>query len=147
MKNKTLIILIALMLFSCSTRVLNHDENKALQDANKVLKILYFNEDYKAAYDQFDPWFQRNYTPDDLKKIVTDMKTGYGKLKDLQADSFSIMERSSIITLYFNGTHENASSYHRVILKGNAKNGYKIYGLNISDEPFPFTKNRKNFSK
>ena len=139
----------AVIFIGCGPATVGHDEEKAVTDANAVLKILYFSNDIKGAYGKFDDGFKKSYTADDLKKIIDDMKnkeTGYGKLKELKADSFYPLPSKKIITIYYDGNNEKAPSYHQVVMFGDI-NGYKIYGLYITDKPFPENKYRQKFKK
>ena len=143
------IFIVSIILSSCgltkSPEPVVHDAEKAVSDVSKTLSALYFKKDYTAAYEAFDAEFKRAYLPENLEGSVVEMITGYGRINRLDIDSYSASERSEFLSLYASGLNEKGVTYHRFILKGSGKKGYKIYGLHIMPSPFPVTKDRVTF--
>ena len=144
MKKIFIINFIAILLYGCGVNIIIHDEDKAVTEANLVLEILFINENYKEAYDKFDPEFKKHYTSANLKQIVEQVRSEFGNLKEFQVDSFLPMPGKRAITLFYKGIHEDGVSYHRVVLVGDKK-GYKVTGLLFAKQPYPEHKLRKKF--
>jgi len=150
MRELSLVLLVSAILFSScgltkAPEPVVHDAEKAISDTSKALSALFFKKDYAAAYEMFDAEFKKAYLPENLEGSVVEMITGYGRIKRLDIDSYSASKSSEFLSLYASGLNEKGVTYHRFILKGSGKKGYKMYGLHIMPSPFPVTKDRVTF--
>ena len=57
MIKKMFFVLLLFLLSGCMSAPVVHDASKAVEDANKVLKMLYFRHDYDGARKEFDSEF------------------------------------------------------------------------------------------
>lgn len=139
------------LLTGCLTdfNAIKHDPQKALKDANPVLKTFYIDENFEAAYQKFDPKLKEYHKADTFGKMLADMKNKYGRVKELQPDSYQKTPALKTIILYYIGKNEKATTYHRIVLEGDpeSKSGYQIIGLFYDNKPYPPNKLRFNINK
>ncbi len=133
-----LLVCVVFLGAGCRINVLNvsHDETRAVADANKVLSLLYLKGDYVSAYEGLAPETRKSLSSDALKALLETLRSRHGRLLSLRADSFAIMPGQKALTLFYVGTHEKGTSYHRVVVTGDAS-GYRVAGLWFSDQPYP----------
>lgn len=77
-RGSPLIGFLFVFLAGCSMRVLRHDPNLAVTEANRVLRVLYFQEDYVGAFKLFSKEFQRQHRPESLEDVVEELKMRFG---------------------------------------------------------------------
>ena len=136
MKKGILCMLALLLLAGCRPAPVLHDANKAVEDANAALKLLYFTHDYEGARKLLDGEFTFFHSSANLQESVEKMEGGYGKLKVLTAEAYTPFAAGNVLILYYKGQNEKSTTYHQITMKGNAQNGYKVYGINITYEEF-----------
>lgn len=125
------------VLAGCGSNAIRHDPGLAVAEANKLLRTLYFDEDYTRAYDELDPGHKVHYEPDHLRQTVDQMRDLFGNIEELQAYSYELISTERSITLYYKGTNQRGASYHRVVLVGDADSGYKVTGVFLASQQYP----------
>jgi hypothetical protein len=125
-----------LLLAGCRFEAVEHNPNKAISDAHLFLKALYVDEDYQKAFNFAHAELQQTAKPDDLRKVVARIKSQYGNLERLKADSY-MQTPGSTMELFYVGTYDKGTLYHRVVLMGNVSSGYKVSGVWFKAEPYP----------
>ena len=118
---------------------------KAVSDTNQFLKALYFDERFAEALRLADPTLRNSASPADLENIVKKTKQEVGDVKKLKADSY-LMTQGRSMELFYVGTYEKGTLYHRLVLVGDASSGYKVSGVWFQPEPYPEQALRRKFS-
>jgi hypothetical protein len=133
-----------LSLPACQFRSVRHSPVKAAVDANKFLKVLYFDEDYRGALRLADEQLRQSVTASELKKTVDEMKQQLGALKTLRADSY-LMTQGETMELFYTGEYEKGVLHHRLVLLGNASSGYRVSGVWFQVYPYQENRLRRKF--
>ena len=133
MKKCVAAVLACLMLTGCGFCAGVVDEDKVVAEANKVLKALYMDRDFKGAYDMCGDLLKRMVMSEDLEKNVLAMESYAGKVKLFKPVSYAPTQQG--ITVFYTAINERGVSYHKVNLAGNAMQGYKVVGVYVNDHP------------
>ena len=141
---KTAISLILLCFSACHIQATKHDPEKAVLDTNQFLKAFYFEENPSEALKFCDEQIRTSGATDALTKMLSQIKRERGALKGLVADSY-LMVQGPAMELFYVGTYENGVLYHRLVVVGNALDGYKISGVWFQHEPYPEGPLRRKF--
>src|SRR5713226_7659803 len=139
MKRTTRCAILALLvtfLCDCRLETVQQDPNRAVSDANQFLKALYFDGRFSEAQDLADPELRHATTPAVLREIAEKATQQKGALKTLKADSY-LMTPGRTMELFYIGTYEKGTLYHRLVLSGDASSGYKVSGVWFQPEPYP----------
>ena len=81
-----------------------------------------------------------------MRRLVDQIDQRQGKLTVLQADSY-LMTPGKAMELFYVGTYENGTLYHRLVLMGDADTGYKVSGIWYSVDPYPKHTLRREFKQ
>jgi hypothetical protein len=150
----TIIGLAALVTTGCGTKqpsnqpgnwrveVIAHSEQRAVADANLVLRDMYLRADYEAASAGFAPAVRQQATPAALRQIANQLTARLEKLTVLEAEAFEPIPGQRAMSLFYRGTHARGTSYHRIVVTGDAS-GYRVSGVFFRFEPYPENKLRK----
>jgi hypothetical protein len=110
------------------------------------LKALYFDEQFDEALQLADPALRNSASPTDLENMVRRAQQQLGTLKKLKADSY-LMTLGRSMELFYVGTYERGTLYHRLVLVGDASSGYKVSGVWFQREPYPPSSLRRQFTE
>lgn len=137
-----------LLLFSASCKVesVRHEPAIAVTDGNQFLKTLYIEEDYERARGLADAQLQQSVTASDLSQMVKGIERDQGDLQTLKADSY-LMVQGRGMELFYVGTYNRGTLYHRLVLNGDASSGYKVSGVWYSIDPYPDQPLRRKFDQ
>ena len=134
MKRAVLILILAVVLSGCSVKTIYHDEDIAIDVANKfLLNIIKGN--YSDAYNK--------QIGDRLKDIVSLEQFEEGLRQSAQVrgaiskalfDSFEPVPGQRAIQLFYNVYHENEVIMYHFVLEGDGKAGYRIILLDIGNQ-------------
>lgn len=136
-----LLILVGL---ACQVQTFKHDPIKAAENGNIFLKALYLDEDPYKAFEFSDPQLKQSATPNNLLEMTAAISRQYGKLTQLRADSY-LMKQGQTIELFYVGTYDKGTLYHRIVLIGDATVGYKVSGVWFQPEAYPEQPLRRKF--
>jgi hypothetical protein len=139
-----IVLFILLCLPACHYQAIKHDPHKAVVDANRFMKALYLDENPSEALQYCDEQMRVPTAIDSLGKIINQTKQERGSLKRLAASSY-LMEQGSAMQLLYVGTYEKGVLYHRIVVDGNASDGYRVTGVWFQLEPYPQSQLRRNF--
>jgi hypothetical protein len=138
--------MLSLLLCDCRIERVKQDPTKAVSDTNQFLKALYFEERFDEALRLADPTLSNSATPADLENMVKKTKQEVGEVKKLKADSY-LMTQGRSMELFYVGTYEKGTLYHRLVLVGDAFSGYRVSGVWFQAEPYPEQTLRRKFSE
>jgi hypothetical protein len=140
------IMLFGSMVFfsACYSKTVKHQPVRAANDANRVLRAVYIDGDYQKALELADASMQRSVKVDDLIQLTELIRQQRGKLKTLKADSYIMMSGNTMELIYV-GEYELGIFYHRVVMVGDATNGYKVSGLWCRPDAYPDDPMRRKF--
>lgn len=147
LRTKTLNLgLIILLIAGCHIQSVRHDPVKAAFEINGFLKAVYVNGNYSKALELADVQFRQSVTPEGLRQLAEGIRTERGELKTLKADSY-LMTMGSTMELFYVGTYEKGTLYHRVVLAGDLSTSYRVSGIWYSVEPYPEQTLRRRFEQ
>lgn len=138
--------LLLIFLSACQVQNVHHDPVAAVSDANRFLKALYLQRDYSKALELADVQLRQSSNADDLRPIVERIKGERGELKALKADSY-LMTPGRTMELFYIGTYERGTLYHRLVLAGDVPSGYRVSGVWYSVDPYPEQPMRRSFNQ
>jgi hypothetical protein len=138
----TLALLVSLP--NCVVRPVRHEPGEALIISNKFLSALYYDGDYKRAFQYVDSHFKETASIDDLHTLVLRIKQERGNLQAIRTESYLIVPGSGM-QLFYVGTYDRGMLYHRVAVSGDASSGYQIAGVWYSTDPYPRQSLRRDF--
>ncbi|HBB94678.1 MAG TPA: hypothetical protein DC054_04750 [Blastocatellia bacterium] len=141
-----LLAFLILLPFGCNVQTVTHDPVKAVSDTNGFLKALYLEENYPKALSLADVQLRQSVTADDLREIVAGIKQRCGSLKTLRADSY-LMTPGSTMELFYVGTYETGTLYHRLVLVGDVSSGYRVAGVWYQAEDYQEQPLRRKFDQ
>lgn len=135
MRKVALAIILILFVSGCSTTVVNHDVDKAINTTNMFLKNL-IKEDYSAAYrEQISDRMKSNMSFKDFETTLKQIKQSRGKIKKAVFESYMDVpgqrETQLFYTVYDGET--GTVPYH-FVLEGDSSAGYKINLVDIGDK-------------
>lgn len=132
-----LALILILFLGGCSptVSVIHHDEDKAIETANKLLSYL-IKEDYKAAYNDCIGDRLKEALP--YKRFNSDVKKGQqirGPIKKAIFDSYMPVPRQRAIQLFYSVEHEQAGTiiYH-FVMEGDKPTGYRVVLVDVGNQ-------------
>lgn len=135
LKFKIAALLLVLAVTSCGA-LYYHNPQKARQTAYTFLNAVYVQGNFEKAYSMVDADFDRDYSAGYLEKISARFFRVFDKLEGLKADAYLAEQGDRAIMILFTGISEKAPSYHKVMLIGDGKRGYKVSSVIYSDVPF-----------
>ncbi len=119
-------LLMGTSLAACvKVQVIKHNPNRAAEDAAAVLTLIYFKQDYEAAYAAFDSQVRERTTFQDFTTGVERENAALGLMLELRAEGYKPQQGQRAMLLFFTGTHERGTSYHKLLMAGDS-GGYKI---------------------
>ena len=139
----SLITILSLFICGCRMETVKQDPTRAVSDTNQFLKALYFDKNFDEAFRLAAPTLQTSATPVDLENMVKEAEERAGAIKSLKAESYRMTPGKSM-ELFYVGTCEKGSLYHRLVLEGDAS-GYKVSGVWFQPEPYPDDVLRRKF--
>jgi hypothetical protein len=113
-----------------------HNPQKARETAYSFLNAVYMQGNFEKAYSMVDADFDRDYGPGYLEKISIRFVKVFDKLEGLKADAYLYESGERSMMILFSGLSEKAPSYHKVMLVGDGKHGYRVSSVIYSDIPF-----------
>lgn len=129
-------LLIATALAACAkAQVIKQDPNRAAEDAAAVLTLIYFHQDYEAAYAAFDSRVRERITFEDFSAGVDRETAALGAMLELSAEGYKPLQSERAMLLFFTGTRERGTSYHKLLMAGDS-GGYKIAYVGSASAPF-----------
>src|ERR1041384_1903228 len=143
-----LLVVSSLLAFSasCQLQKFKHSPLRAASDANRFLSALYFERDYSKALELADPILSQSATKENLEVMVDELKQQKGEVREFKADSY-LMVQGRGMELFYVGHWQRGTSYHRLVLSGDADSGYRVSGIWYKDEPYPDQALRHRFSE
>jgi hypothetical protein len=141
-------VLGVLLLFLCGCRLeaIQHNPIQAVSEANRFLKTLYIEENYREAFESGHAELRNSGTPDNLRQIAERIRQQFGYLERLKADSY-MQTPGRTMELFYVGSYERGTMYHRIVLMGDATSGYKVSGLWFKADPYPEHTMRHKFNE
>jgi hypothetical protein len=137
MRRIAFFVLLILALVGCvKVQVIKHNPYRAAEDASATLETMFFDQDYEATRAMADEGFRDKTTPQQMSSIVDQLNAVLGPMNELRAEAYKPMNGQKAITLFFEGTHERGTSYHRVVVTGDS-GGYRVCSIESGDRPFP----------
>lgn len=127
--------------------IIYHDEDRAALEAAQALKLIYFDQNFQAAFDRWIPEFKEHNKADDFKKVVDWFTKKYGKLSKIQSDSYQTVFGKKAIIIFFTSMAERENPVFRVWMDGDGKEGYKVRAIYIQDRFLTGDKPRLPFKK
>ncbi len=143
-KYQLVIVLFVFIAASCGL-VFTHNPQKARGIANSFLNAVYVDGDFRKAYAMVDNDFEKNFGPGYLEKIGLRFNKVFHRLEGIKADYYLFERGDRSIMLLFTGLSEKAPSYHRIMMTGDARHGYKVSAVFYSDMPFTGYRTLKPF--
>jgi hypothetical protein len=113
-----------------------HSPQKARETAYNFLNSVYMQGNFDRAYSLVDADFLRDYGSGYLEKISTRFFRVFDRLEGLRADAYLVEQGDRSIMVLFSGISEKAPSYHKVMLIGDGRRGYRVSSVIYSDAPF-----------
>ena len=141
---RTVIPFILLCFSACHIHATKHDPVKAALDTNQFLKALYLDENPSEALKFCDEQFRTSGATNALTRMISQIKAERGRLKTLTADSY-LMVQGPAMELFYVGTYENGTLYHRLVVTGDASAGYRVSGVWFQHEPYAHSNLRRKF--
>ncbi len=137
MRRMAILLLLTVALMGCvKVQLIKHNPNKAVEDANATLRVLFFENDVDAAYPMFDEGFRNATTKEQMSSMLGQITAGVGPMTELRAEAYQPMNGQRAMTLFYEGIYERGGSYLRVVVSGDS-GGYRIVSLNMSGSPYP----------
>jgi hypothetical protein len=132
------VLLLCSLLSSCaSVQVIEHDPDAAAKVAIEFAKRGYVNKDFKEAYILITQDSPTPLTEEAVKTVIEKMHPdGYpDKVDKLGYEPLPGQRAMNILLL---GTDSKKNEYHyRLVMTGDAKQGYKVGGLFRGNKAYP----------
>ena len=141
---KVLAPLLGLTLVGCWFQSIKHNPTTAAFATNVFLRALYVERNYERALSLSDEALRKSATADNLAQMVDLAEKNCGALKELKADSY-LMAPGKTMELFYVGKCDKGILYHRLVLVGDASNGYRVSGVWFQDSPYPEQAMRRRF--
>ena len=141
---KVLAPLLCLALVGCSFQSIKHSPTTAAASTNLFLRALYVEHNYERALSLSDEALRKSATADNLAQMVDLAEKNCGALKELKADSY-LMAQGKTMELFCVGRCDRGILYHRLVLVGDASDGYRVSGVWFKDSPYPEQTMRRRF--
>jgi len=129
------IIFICTLALSCGLSAENK-ASMAFSVANPVLVQFYIKGDIEGAFKNLDPKVQKDFKLDEFKTLYNKIITDYGHVQSLETDSYIIIPNKNAAMLFYQANHATGKAYHRIVMLGNDKKGYKVGGLYSQKQPY-----------
>jgi hypothetical protein len=130
----TLILLVCLA--ACTFKTVTHDGATAASTGKVFLKALYLDHDANRALSLADEQLRKSATAAQLTDLAKTIDQHCGGLKELRADSFAMLPGQTM-QVFFTGTCEKKTLYHRLVMFGSVQEGYRVGGVWFQDTPYP----------
>ena len=133
---KILPLLLLACLAACTFKAVTHDGVTAASAGKVFLKALYLDHDANRALSIADEQLRQSATAAQLTNLATKVDEYCGGLKELRADSFAMLPGQTM-QVFFTGTCEKKTLYHRLVMFGSVQEGYRVGGVWFQDTPYP----------
>jgi hypothetical protein len=140
------LMLIAVSLIGCTFKSVRHDHNVAVEAGNAFLSALYLQRNYSRALELADESFRKTVSLENLGQMVDMAEKNCGTRKEFKAESYQ-MAPNVMTEVYYVETCDRGVVYHRLVLVGDATNGYSVAGVWLNSSPYPQNSLRQKFEK
>ena len=136
MRSHILPIVMSLMLLSCRSTLIHHDEDKAAAQAVQFANVAFVQQDFLSACLLFEGPPKIVYSVEMITKSIKNLHPSeYPSV--VVAREFEPMPGQESMNIYLYGESENEMFYYRLNMHGTASSGYRVSGFSRANEPYP----------
>lgn len=145
-KWRSAILFVVMLLPACQFFVIVHDEDRAAAEAAAVLKLVYLDGDFQAAYRRLDSGLRPKTSPEQLASIAKQLDGAFGPLTRLTLEQYLPVGGQRMMKIFFTGSSERGVTFHQVTMIGDIR-GYRVGGLFFAPAPYPEATHGHRFSR
>ena len=136
MKRIFLLACLALGIWGCTPSVSGHKLGQAIALSNQALSQLFFEQNTAATYALMHPDFKQKYGPEKLSSLQQSIQNTLGPVSKFRLKSYVALPGSSEVVLFYNASSLHSGLFIKVLLLGNADQGYLLRGIFASNYPY-----------
>jgi hypothetical protein len=136
--------LLLLSLASCTFKAVSHSSKTAARDSNLFLKALYVDHNYDRTMTLAHEELRKMISAEKLAQLVEMAEKACGVRQEFKAESYQMVPNQGF-ELFYVQKCEKTTLYHRTIMVGDTRAGYRVAGVWFQDKPYPENQLRHKF--
>ena len=137
--SKRIIVLTAILLSAAcvpTVTTFTHSPGMAAQEAEKVARVALIERDFQQAYGMLADIPKANMSFDKFVEIVRSIHPMTFPIT-ATATEYEPIPGQRMMNIYLYGENGDERFYYRFEMNGDAKAGYKVFGIWRQDHPYP----------